>query len=234
VPGSPGEHDLQHRFGTATRARAFYDHQMLDRLNDRMQDFVRRMDMVFIATADSRGEADCSFRAGPAGFVCVLDERTLLLPEYRGNGVMGSLGNVAENGHVGLLFLDFCGDAIGLHVNGRVSIVENPTSLCPDDVPARVVDGLREQDGRRPTCWLRVEVIEAYIHCSKHIPPMIRRSDVEQAWGTDDEVRKGGDYFKVKHLPRPWVDAPAAPAAAPLEGPGVPAPRSPERPLVGS
>jgi predicted pyridoxine 5'-phosphate oxidase superfamily flavin-nucleotide-binding protein len=234
VPGSHGEHELQERFGTATRARAFYDHQMLDRLNDRMQDFVRRMDMVFIATADGGGEADCSFRAGPAGFVCVLDERTLLLPEYRGNGVMGSLGNIAENGHLGLLFLDLCGDGIGLHVNGRVSIVENSSLLGRQDLPEPVVDGLLAEGGRRPACWLRIEVIEAYIHCSKHIPQMVRRSDVEQAWGTDDEVRKGGDYFKVKYLPRPWDDATAAPAAVPVDGPrtGIPAPRSPERPLA--
>ncbi len=230
MPGSHGEHDLQDRFGTATRARAFYDHQMLDRLNERMQDFVRRMDMVFIATADSGGEADCSFRAGPPGFVCVLDERTLLLPEYRGNGVMGSLGNIAENGHIGLLFIDFCGDAIGLHVNGRASIVENATLTDRPDLPDPVRHGLLEEGGRRPTCWLRVEVVEAYMHCSKHIPHMVRRSDVEQAWGTDDEVRKGGDYFKAKHLPRPWVEAAAVPPDLPR--PSVPAPRDPERPFV--
>jgi uncharacterized protein len=227
VPGSRGEHDLQERFGTATRARSFYDHQMLDRLNGPMQDFVGRMDMVFIATADSRGEADCSFRAGPPGFVGVLDERTLLLPEYRGNGVMGSLGNVAENGHVGLLFLDFCGDRIGLHVNGRASIVDNSMLVDRHDLPDSVLDGLVEQGGRRPACWLRVDVVEAYIHCSKHIPRMVERSDVEQAWGTDDQVLKGGDYFKAKHLPRPWAD-PAAPAASTV----LPTPRSPERPTL--
>jgi hypothetical protein len=58
-----------------------------------------------------------------------------------------------------------------------------------------------------------VDVVEAYIHCSKHIPQLVKRSDVTQTWGTDDVVRKGGDYFKAKHSPRPWVDAvTAAPA----------------------
>src|ERR687886_2824326 len=135
MPGSIGEHHLQAQFGTPARARGFYDHQMLDHLNERMQEFVGRMEMVFIATADGSGEADCSFRAGPPGFVCVLDERTLVYPEYRGNGVMGSLGNIAENGHVGLLFIDFCGDAIGLHVNGRASIVESTDLLMQRTVP---------------------------------------------------------------------------------------------------
>jgi predicted pyridoxine 5'-phosphate oxidase superfamily flavin-nucleotide-binding protein len=219
MPGSIGEHALQERYGTVPRARGFYDHQMLDHLNDRMQEFVGRMEMVFIATADGAGEADSSFRAGPPGFVCVLDERTVVYPEYRGNGVMGSLGNIAENGHIGLMFIDFCGDAIGLHINGRASILENNDLMLRADLTGAVIDGLLEQGGRRPERWVCVDVVEAYIHCSKHIPQLVKRSDVPQAWGTDDVVRKGGDYFKAKHSPRPWVDA-VAPAAA---RPAVPA-----------
>jgi predicted pyridoxine 5'-phosphate oxidase superfamily flavin-nucleotide-binding protein len=63
--------------------------------------------MVWIATADAHGACDCSFRAGPPGFVQVLGDRTVLYPEYRGNEVMASLGNIAENPHVGMVFLDF-------------------------------------------------------------------------------------------------------------------------------
>jgi predicted pyridoxine 5'-phosphate oxidase superfamily flavin-nucleotide-binding protein len=206
MPGSIGEHHLQERYGTTSRARGFYDHQMLDHLNERMQEFVGRMEMVFIATADGSGEADCSFRAGPPGFVCVLDERTLVYPEYRGNGVMGSLGNIAENGHIGLMFIDFCGDAIGLHVNGRARIVENDHLLDRAELPDSVLEGLFQDGGRRPERWVGVDVVEAYIHCSKHIPQLVKREDVRQAWGTDDVVRKGGDYFKAKHSSRPWVE----------------------------
>lgn len=216
MPGSVGEHVLQERFGTAARARGFYNHQMLDHLNDHMQEFLARMEMVFIATADGSGEADCSFRAGPPGFMSLLDERTLVYPEYRGNGVMGSLGNIVENGHIGLLFIDFCGDAIGLHVNGRAAILENEDLLGHQDLPAGVLDALLQDGGRKPERWVRVDVVEAYIHCSKHIPQMIKRSDVPQAWGTDDAVRKGGDYFKAKHSSRPWVDgAPVGASSAP-------------------
>lgn len=216
MPGSIGEHLLQERHGTTNRARGFYNHQMLDHLNDHMQEFVARMEMVFVATSDASGEADCSFRAGPPGFVCVLDDRTLAYPEYRGNGVMASLGNIVENGHIGLLFLDFCGDAIGLHVNGRASILENDDLLARPDLPDSVLDGLLQDGGRRPERWVTVNVVEAYIHCSKHIPQMVKRSEVRQAWGTDDAVRKGGDYFKAKHSTRPWVDDVAA--SAPVQG----------------
>ena len=189
---------------------------MLDRLNERMRDFIRRMDMVFVATADAGGAADCSFRAGPPGFVCVVDQHALLLPEYRGNGVLSSLGNIAENGHIGLLFLDFCGDGIGLHVNGRASLVPNAALLGREEMPASVLDGLLQVGGRRSERWIAIDVVEAYIHCAKHTPRMVKRSDAHQAWGTDDDVRKGGNYFRAKHEPRPWVHDPTAvPAEAP-------------------
>jgi uncharacterized protein len=212
--GSIGEHLLQERYGTAPRARGFYEHQMLDHLNDRMQAFVARMEMVFIATADHAGEADCSFRAGPPGFIHVLDERTLIYPEYRGNGVMGSLGNITENGHIGLLFIDFCGDAIGLHVNGRAAVTENAELPARDDLPAQVLDDLLQKGGRRPERWVSVGVVEAYIHCSKHIPQMVKRAEVPQAWGTDDVIRKGGDYFGAKHASRPRADGGSCPHVA--------------------
>ncbi len=194
MPGSIGEHRLQQRYGTVPRARGFYDHQVLDHLNDQMQTFIGRMEMAFVATADGSGEADCSFRAGPPGFVCVLDDKTLAYPEYRGNGVMASLGNIVENGHVGLLFIDFCGDAIGLHVNGRASLLENDQLLARQDLPDSVLDGLLQDGGRRPERWVTVDVVEAYIHCSKHIPLLVPLPK-QQHWGTDDHKRKGGDFF---------------------------------------
>jgi hypothetical protein len=209
MPGSFGEHLLQRRPGTVSRAYSFYDHHVLDRLNSRMQEFVARMDMVFIATADGLGEADCSFRAGPPGFVCVLDERTLTYPQYRGNGVMCSLGNIVENGHIGLLFSDFCGDPVGLHVNGRAAIVENGKRPDGRLLPFHVLDDLLQEDSRRPERWVRVDVEEAYIHCSKHIPKL-RRAEVRQGDGNDEAGRTNGDYFKAKHASRPGVDGGAA------------------------
>jgi uncharacterized protein len=214
MPGSFGEHVLQERYGTAPRARAFCEHQVLDQLNDHMQEFVARMEMFFVATADHSGEADCSFRAGPPGFVCVLDARTVIYPEYRGNGVMASLGNIAENGHIGLLFIDFCGDAVGLHVNGRADVIENAELMARDDLPPQVPDARQEERGRRPERWVSVAVTEAYIHCSKHIPQLGKRAELPQAWGTDGVVRKGGDYFGAKHSSRPPADDRSSPHVA--------------------
>ena len=230
-PGSTGEHELQEKLGTAKRALAFYDNQVLDHLTELMRDFIARMPMAFISTADAHGECDSSFRAGPPGFMRVIDEKTVMWPEYKGNGVMASMGNIRENPYVGILFVDFFETAVGLHVNGHATVVENAAVEAFgglfDRLPFATGLATSEDVKKTPERWVVVSIDEAYIHCSKHIPHMVRRSDVEQAWGTDDEVRKGGDYFKAKHLPRPWAD-PAAPAASPV----LPTPRSPERPSL--
>src|SRR6478672_4503504 len=95
MPGSCGEHDLQERYGTRSRAEAFYKHQVLRYLNPQMRTFIARQEMFFLSTADGHGECDVSFRAGEAGFVHVLSEKILAYPEYRGNGALASLGNIA-------------------------------------------------------------------------------------------------------------------------------------------
>src|ERR1041384_820966 len=90
-PGSRGEHSLQERYGTAERAERFYREQVLSYLNSRMRDFIARQEMMFVATADAQGECDCTFRAGPPGFVWVIERDRVAWPEYRGNGVLASL-----------------------------------------------------------------------------------------------------------------------------------------------
>ena len=119
---------------------------------------------------------------------------------------MASLGNITENPHVGLLFIDFFESTIGLHVNGEASIVENDELQDRYPSLARALADAADRDGRRPERWVIVTVVEAYIHCSKHIP-LLRRLDKEIRWGTDDARQKGGDYFHVKHLDRPWRHA---------------------------
>jgi predicted pyridoxine 5'-phosphate oxidase superfamily flavin-nucleotide-binding protein len=196
LPGSAGEHLLQQQFGSTDRARGFYARQVLDHLNEHMQRFVQRQEMVFVATSDGRGECDCSFRAGEPGFVQVLDERTLVYPEYRGNGVYASLGNVRENAHIGLLFVDFFRDVIGLHVNGAAQLIEHDQLLADARATVRILRELEQTGGRRPERWVQVSVHEAYVHCSKHIP-LLAKLDKRIHWGTDDFKRKGGDFFGV-------------------------------------
>ncbi len=191
LPGSQGEHLLQCAYGSQDRARRFYRDQVIGQLNDEMIEFVGRMEMAFISTADARGECDSTLRAGPPGFLHVLGRGLLTYPEYRGNGVMASLGNISENPHVGMLMIDFTEDLIGLHVNGRARIVEDA------DLRAEWPGLPREFDrGRRPERWVVVHIEEAYIHCRKHIPRM-KPVSRERDWGSDDARRKGADYFNT-------------------------------------
>jgi hypothetical protein len=206
-----GEHILQERYGTTERARQFYDKQLTDRLTPKMVEFIGRMEMAFIATSDTSGECDCSFRAGSAGFMRVLNESTVAYPEYRGNGVMATLGNMLENPHVGIFMVDFTDDLIGLHVNGNAHII-TPEYMRELD-PA-----LPEQathSGKRPVQWVLVSVTEAYIHCSKHIPKLVPQSRVRH-WGTDNPRQKGGDFFGAAAQKRaePEPDKVPTPTAA--------------------
>ncbi|MFI8825079.1 pyridoxamine 5'-phosphate oxidase family protein [Streptomyces sp. NPDC053431] len=209
-PGGDGEHAVQQRIGSTERADRFYAEQVLDRLNPRMREFVARQEMFFLATADRYGECDNTFRAGPPGFLHVLDDTTLAYPEYRGNGVHASLGNIEENPHVGVLLVDFLRDRVGLHVNGRARVVE-------DTVMRRDHRGLTDDPvpGRRPVVWVEITVEEAYIHCAKHIPHLqkVPARGSGRPWGTDDVKRKGGDFF-------------GAAAEAPERGPYLPPPRA--------
>ncbi|MET8426414.1 pyridoxamine 5'-phosphate oxidase family protein [Nocardia sp. NPDC004860] len=199
--GSDGERELQERYGTEERAQRFYSDQVRDRLNTHMIDFIRRMDMAFIATSDKHGECDASFRAGKAGFLHVIDDRTVAYPEYRGNGVMASLGNILENPHVGILMIDFVHDLIGLHLNGIARIVDDALMRrCVPDLPA-------DTRGRIPERWVVVDVEEAYIHCRKHIPHLVPAQREQRQWGTDNVRAKGGDYFRAKEETNALVES---------------------------
>jgi uncharacterized protein len=197
---------MQAACGTRERADRFYNDQVRDRLLPAMIEFVARMEMVFIATSDGDGECDASLRAGPPGFIRVLDDRTLAYPEYRGNGVMASLGNLSENPHIGLLMIDFVEDLIGLHVNGHTRVLDNEDFRARYPGRDHDPEGDRERvPGRRAERWVLIEVTEAYIHCRKHIPRM-QRLPQKRAWGTDDPGRKGGDYFGARTADAPPAD----------------------------
>ncbi|MGX1881495.1 pyridoxamine 5'-phosphate oxidase family protein [Streptomyces sp. NPDC055287] len=189
---------LQDHLGTAERAEAFYARQVHPHLTAPMRDFISRQSMVFLSTADARGHCDASFRAGPPGFVTVLDDHTLAYPEYRGNGVMASAGNMSENPHAGLLFVDFTQHHIGLHING-------PARLTGDH-DLRAAHPLLPVDtapGRQPEFWVRVTVVEAYIHCSKHIPHL---EPARRPQGPSLKRPKDADYFTAASADRLLTD----------------------------
>ncbi|MDR4493172.1 MAG: pyridoxamine 5'-phosphate oxidase family protein [Nitrospirales bacterium] len=199
-PGSfPAEVEAQERFGSKARALQFYENQVVTALNSRMQEFIARQEMCWIATADQHGQCDSSFRAGPHGFVSVLDARRLIFPEYRGNGVMASIGNILANPRIGLLFLDLYQSTIGLHVNGRARVLGNQEVAEMPDVVPEVLEASQVKGGRHPECWVLVDIDEAYIHCSKHVP-QVKKVEKQFHWGTDDEQKKGGDFFRLQSL----------------------------------
>jgi truncated hemoglobin YjbI len=108
---------------------------------------------------------------------------------------------MTENPHIAMLILDLYRDTVGLHVNGQARIVTNEELLtCRDDLPYDVMEELGLEGKKRPERWAMVEVEEAYIQCSKHIP-LMKKLDKRVDWGTDNVVAKGGDYFRLQEIP---------------------------------
>jgi uncharacterized protein len=159
-----GERTAQARFGLAAEGAAM-SRMIRDRLTPGMMRFIEAAPFFFLATANRRGECDCSFRgrqhrppAPPDPALAVLDEQVVVFPDYPGNNLFNSLGNIIENPEVGLLFVDFAKPG-RLRVNGRATIIddmENYRSLWPD--AARGV---------------RVAVRQAFGNCSQRIPTLL-------------------------------------------------------------
>jgi PPOX class probable FMN-dependent enzyme len=129
--------------------------KVTDRLNDLTRRFVDLSPFVLLATSAPDGSCDVSPRGDPAGFVHLLDERTLLVPERPGNRLADSLRNILRNPRVGLLFL-IPGVGETLRVNGRARIVTDVDLLEPLAV-----------DGKAPKLGLLVDVDEVFTHCPK-------------------------------------------------------------------
>jgi len=129
--------------------------KIADRLNDVTRKFVERSPFLCLATSAADGTCDVSPRGDPVGFVRILDERTLLLPDRPGNRLADSLRNVMQNPHVALLFV-IPGVTDTFRVNGRATIVTDPELLEACAV-----------EGKTPKLGLRIEIQEAFTHCSK-------------------------------------------------------------------
>ena len=126
-----------------------------DRLNPLTRQFVERSPFVVVATGRPDGGLDVSPRGDPAGFVRILDVRTLLLPERPGNKLADTLTNLLEDDRIALLFL-IPGVDDTFRVNGRARIVDDPKLLAGSEV-----------EGKVPQLGVLVEVEEAYTQCPK-------------------------------------------------------------------
>jgi PPOX class probable FMN-dependent enzyme len=129
--------------------------KIADRLNRLTRQFIERSPFVVVATGHPDGGLDVSPRGDPAGFVRILDERTLLLPDRPGNKLADTLTNLLEDDRIALLFL-IPGVNDTFRVNGRARIVDDPELLAASEI-----------DGKAPRLGLLVEVEEAYTQCPK-------------------------------------------------------------------
>jgi hypothetical protein len=102
-----GSRELQDRFDTRRMADRIEQRLVADRIGDADKAFIESLDMFFLATTDEDGQPSCSYKGGEAGFVRVVDPVTLVFPNYDGNGMYLSMGNIAQHPRVGMLFIDF-------------------------------------------------------------------------------------------------------------------------------
>ena len=131
------------------------ERKVIDRIDDFCRDFIALSPFLVLASADGQGRADASPRGDAPGFVEVLDEHTLLIPDRRGNNRVDSFGNILASPGVGLIFM-VPGIAETLRVNGRARLSRDPALLEPATVQERM-----------PTLGLLVDVEEAFFHCGK-------------------------------------------------------------------
>ena len=109
LPYSSAARELQDRFDTRRLADRLVQVTVHDRFTADDRAFIEQRDMFFLASVDATGQPTCSYKGGDPGFVRVVDDRTLVFPNYDGNGMFLSMGNLAATHRVGLLFIDFAG-----------------------------------------------------------------------------------------------------------------------------
>ena len=116
-----GSRQLQDRFDSRRLADRLEQVTVHAAFDDDDRTFIGKAPQFFLATADAEGRPDCSYKGGMPGFVRILDASTLAFPDYDGNGMFRSLGNLLVNPNVGMLFIDFQeGDR--MRVNGTAEV----------------------------------------------------------------------------------------------------------------
>jgi uncharacterized protein len=165
--------------------------KITDHLNDLTRQFVERSPFVCVATASPDGGLDVSPRGDPAGFVRILDERTLLLPERPGNKLADTLTNLLADSRIALLFL-IPGIGDSFRINGRAVIVDDRELLEPSEV-----------DGKVPKLGILVTVVEAYTQCSK----ALIRSDLWNSEGHVDRAELPSSGEILRSISDPELDA---------------------------
>jgi predicted pyridoxine 5'-phosphate oxidase superfamily flavin-nucleotide-binding protein len=152
-----GNRALQDAFGSRALADRLDEKLRHDRFTDGDAAFIQGQSFFFLATADAEGRPDCSFKGGPAGFARVVAPDLLVFPDYDGNGMFKSLGNIAANPHVGLLFIAMGEKAWRLRVNGRAEVVTDDPAMA--ELPGAQL-------------LVKVTPIDIFPNCPRYIPRM--------------------------------------------------------------
>lgn len=152
---------LQQQFGTAALADRVSSVTVHGELTDEERAFLESRDLFFLSTVDHRGQPTCSYKGGAAGFVRVVDARTIAFPSYDGNGMFLSTGNIVANAKVGLLFIDFA-TPNRLRLHGRASIL-------PDDPLLASYPGA--------DLVVRVAIDELFVNCPRYIHRYDKHAD---------------------------------------------------------
>ena len=145
--------ELQTRFGT-TKLADFLDTAWVhESISEDDKAFVEGRDMFFLSTVDPDGNPTVSYKGGPAGFVRVIDENTLVFPGFDGNGMFLSMGNIEGQGKVGLLFVDF----------------EKPNRLRIQGTAALSTDDPLLATYTEAKYLVRVAVTKVWVNCPRYI-----------------------------------------------------------------
>jgi PPOX class probable FMN-dependent enzyme len=183
--------DLRRLFGHAGGLAAKKSLPVLDR---HARDYIALSPFLCIATSGHRGRADVSPRGDQPGFVQVLDDRTIAIPDRPGNNRLDTMENIVINPSIGLIFM-IPGFEDTLRINGKATITADPAILERATV-----------DRKQPKVAIRVAVEEAFFHCAK----AFRRS---RLWQLDAQV----DRKVMPTLARIILEQTAAAEAPPRE-----------------
>ena len=182
-----GNRELQDAFGSRALADRLAERLRRDRFTDEDAAFIGAQGFFFLATADAEGRPDCSFKGGPPGFARVVAPDLLVFPDYDGNGMFKSLGNLKANPHLGLLFIAMGEAPKRLRVNGTAQVVR-------DDPAMAAIPGAQ--------LLVKVTPTDIFPNCPRYIPttaqleaspylPQAEAAPVEPKW------KSFGDFADV-------------------------------------
>lgn len=173
-----GQRELQADFGSTALADRLDERLGHARFTDADKAFIEALPFFFLATADAEGRPDCSFKGGDPGFVRVPAPDGLMFPDYDGNGMFRSLGNLCVNSHVGLLFLGIGPKPARLRVNGTAQVLRDDPAMA--DWPGAQMLVRVTPDAIFPNCPRYIPELE--LKAPSPYAPRADQPPVEPAW----------------------------------------------------